>query len=231
MYTACWNDCILASGEDVIEVEQRLYFRAEDVRQDLLRIAPERSQCEWKGGEAEYYDVLVGERVNRAAAWSYPRTGSAALELAGRFSFWRGIQVKRVGPGSAPSPKILQAVTPNVARALGAASVIWRPILPSALSGADLLQGFSGYLIPDLRVLVDVMATPADNERGARIAAARALGLRVLSWNRHHLSEAYGYIAVWGSATPNAEVISALHARAVVVALTSPPEILTLGDG
>src|ERR1700692_931646 len=150
MYTACWNNCILASGQDVIEVEQRLYFRAEDVRQDLLRMAPERSQCQWKGGEAEYYDVLVGKRVNGAAAWSYPRTGSAALELAGRFSFWRGVQVNWVGPGPAPSPRILQAATPNVARALGAASVIWRPILPPAFSDADVLQGFSGYLIPDL---------------------------------------------------------------------------------
>jgi uncharacterized protein (DUF427 family) len=230
MYTACWNDCTLASGEDVIEVEQRLYFRAEDVRQDLLRAAPERSQCEWKDGKAEYYDVVVGECVNRAAAWCYPRTGSAAMELAGRFSFWRGVEVSWAGPGPAPPRKILQAAIPNVARALGAASVIWRPTLPPALSNADV-QSFSGYLIPDLRVLVDVMATPSDKERCAYIQAARALGHKVLSWNKDHPSEAYGYIAVWGSATPSAEVITALRARAVVLELTYPSEILSNADG
>ncbi len=229
MYVACWNDRTLASGEDVIEVEQRLYFRAEDVCQDLLRAAPERSQCEWKGGEAEYYDVVVGECVNRAAAWCYPRTGSAALELAGRFSFWREVQVSWVGPGPAPSRKILQAATPNVAKALGAANVIWRPTLPPQLSNAD--ESFSGYLIPDLRVLVDVMATPSDEERDACIQVARAFGLKVLSWNKDNPSEAYGYVAIWGSATPSVEAITALHARGVVLELTSPPEILSIGDG
>lgn len=224
MYVAFWNDCTLASGEDVIEVEQRLYFRAEDVCQSLLRAAPERSRCEWKGGEAEYYDVVVGECVNRAAAWCYPRTGPAARELAGRFSFWRGVQVSWVGPGPASS-RILHAAIPNVARALGAASVIWRPTLPPALSNA--YDDFSGYLIPDLRVLVDVMAKPLEKERDACIQAARAFGLKVLSWNKDRPSDAYGYIAVWGSATPTAEIITALHTRAVVLGLTCPPEILS----
>src|SRR5579864_1607254 len=130
MYAACWNGSTLAAGEDVIEVEKRLYFRPEDVCRDLLRAAPERSQCEWKGGEAEYFDVLVGNDINRAAAWSYPRTGASARELEGRFSFWRGVQVGWVGPGPVVPPKSLPAAMPNVARALGATSVIWRPVLP-----------------------------------------------------------------------------------------------------
>jgi len=227
MYTATWNDCTIASGKDVIEVERRLYFRAEDVRPYLLRPAPERSWCEWKGGEAEYYDVVVGEHVNQAAAWRYPRTDSAARVLAGRIAFWRGVTVSWVGPGAEPPPRTLQAATPNVAKALGADTVIWRPSLPSALSDCNDAQRFSGYLIPDLRVLVDVVATPPDHERNARIAAARDFGLKVLSWNGDHPLQDYGYVAVWGSATPTLDVINALRARKVVLGLASPAEILS----
>jgi uncharacterized protein (DUF427 family) len=227
MYTASWNDFTIASGKDVIEVERRLYFRAKDVRPHILRPAPERSWCEWKGGEAEYFDVVVGEHVNHAAAWRYPRTDSAARALAGRFAFWRGVGVSWVGPGPAPPARILQAATPNVAKALGADTVIWRPSLPSALSDGNDAQRFSGYLIPDLRVLVDVVATPPDHERNARIAAARDFGLKVLSWNGDHPIQDYGYVAVWGSATPTLDVINALRARKVVLGLTSPAEILS----
>jgi uncharacterized protein (DUF427 family) len=228
MYTAYWNSREIAVGDDVIEVENRLYFRPGDVRRELLRPAPERSLCEWKAGEAEYFDVIVGNDVNRAAAWCYPRTGSMAWELVGRIAFWRGIDVAWTGPGPAPLPRTLDAAKPNVAKALGAAAVLWRPVLPAALRSLDGDREFSGYLVPEMRVLIDVIETPSDEERGNRIATARAFGRKVLLWNREHPSEHhYGYLAVWGSATPAPEVISALRARKVVVALTSPAEILS----
>lgn len=45
--------------------------------------------CEWKG-TAGYFDVVVGERVARRAAWSYPQPNPAYEQLAGYLSFYPG---------------------------------------------------------------------------------------------------------------------------------------------
>jgi len=223
MYKATWNGTELALGEEVIEVEKRLYFRPDDVRQEALRAAPERSLCEWKGGEAEYFDIVAGGQVNRAAAWRYPRTGQAARELEGRFAFWRGVAISWAGPAPASEPRKLLAALPNVAKAIGAITAEWRHPLPLALSGPDR-DDFSGYLIPDQRILVDVLETPAEAERPARVAAAQAFARRVLKWNADHPSQSYGFIAVWGSATPSPQEIAQLRTGAVIVALTGSVE-------
>jgi len=47
------------------------YVPPDAVRRDLLVARPETTLCEWKG-LARYWDVSDGERVARAAAWSYP---------------------------------------------------------------------------------------------------------------------------------------------------------------
>ncbi len=38
----------------------------------VLRDAPGRSWCEWKG-QARYFDLVAGGQVARKSAWSYPR--------------------------------------------------------------------------------------------------------------------------------------------------------------
>ena len=48
-----------------------IYLPPSDVRSDLLRERGGRgSLCEWKG-YATYFDVEAGDRVERAAAWTY----------------------------------------------------------------------------------------------------------------------------------------------------------------
>jgi uncharacterized protein (DUF427 family) len=51
-----------------------------DVDQRLLRETSNRSVCEWKG-IARYWDLVLGDRVSPAAAWSYaaPVAGFAAI--------------------------------------------------------------------------------------------------------------------------------------------------------
>src|SRR5580765_2621236 len=46
------------------------YLPPEDVRTDLLENANFRTSCEWKG-QAEHFDLVVGERRSRKAAWRY----------------------------------------------------------------------------------------------------------------------------------------------------------------
>jgi uncharacterized protein (DUF427 family) len=227
VYKAIWNDCEIACGADVIEVEKQLYFLADDTRLDLLRDAPERSRCEWKGGEAEYLDIVVDGKINRAAAWTYPQVGPAARDLAGRIAFWRGVDVAWSGDARQVAPRTLQPSIPNVAKALGATVVVWRPDLPAAFRTFAAGHTFAGYLIPDLQVLVDILATPTEDERRHRIGAARKFAGALLAWNQAHPSGQYGYVAVWGSATPASSIVAALRDRHVVLALGEPPEIIS----
>lgn len=219
MFTASWNGTELARSLDVIEVEGRLYFPREAVAHQHLSPAPDRSICAWKGGEADYFDVVAEGQVNRAAAWRYQQVGPQARAIVGRIAFWKDVAVGWTGDGPAPQPARIEARTPNVAKALGATHVVWQPALAEVLR---LAKGevFAGYLIPSLRVIVDVMATPPEPERAARVNEAAMRGAAVTAWNAVHPDAPYGYIAVWGSATPGEAEIAALRSRAVVLALS-----------
>ncbi|MDP9385362.1 MAG: DUF427 domain-containing protein [Actinomycetota bacterium] len=58
-----------------------IYLPPGDVRMDLLAPVGRSSFCEWKGN-ATYFDVVAGDRVERAAAWTYraPVARYAALK-------------------------------------------------------------------------------------------------------------------------------------------------------
>lgn len=66
------------------------YIPREDVRVDGLRpVAGRRTVCEWKG-TATYFDVVAGERVARAAAWTYPRPMPGYEAIADHVAFYAG---------------------------------------------------------------------------------------------------------------------------------------------
>lgn len=66
------------------------YLPPEDVRTDLLRPGGGRQTfCEWKG-LADHLDVVVGGRVAREAAWSYPSPNRDFVSIAGWISFYPG---------------------------------------------------------------------------------------------------------------------------------------------
>ncbi|ACL24649.1 DUF427 domain-containing protein [Chloroflexus aggregans] len=65
------------------------YVPPEDVQMTFLRPNPARSFCEFKG-VAMYYDVVVGERIAREAAWSYPDPTPAFTPLRGYLAFYAG---------------------------------------------------------------------------------------------------------------------------------------------
>jgi uncharacterized protein (DUF427 family) len=64
------------------------YIPPGDVRLELLQPAQRgASFCEWKGA-AKYFDVVVGERRARGAAWAYPEPVRAFAEIAGYLAFY-----------------------------------------------------------------------------------------------------------------------------------------------
>ncbi len=94
-YRATWNDAVVADSADTVVVEGNQYFPLSDVRQEYLRPSESHTTCHWKG-EASYYDVVVGDRINQDAAWYYPNPSPAADRVKGRVAFWRGVKVQAV---------------------------------------------------------------------------------------------------------------------------------------
>jgi uncharacterized protein (DUF427 family) len=92
MARASWNGAIIAESPDVVMVEGNAYFPAAAVRAEHLRPSAHHTVCSWKG-DCSYYDVVVGDQVNRDAAWVYRDPKPAAEHVRGRIAFWRGVQV------------------------------------------------------------------------------------------------------------------------------------------
>lgn len=76
-------------------VEGNQYFPLVDVRQEHLRSSDGHTTCHWKG-LASHYDVVVGDKVNRDAAWYDPDPSQAAHRIKGYVAFWRGVKVEPI---------------------------------------------------------------------------------------------------------------------------------------
>jgi len=63
------------------------YIPPQDVRMELLTANDRRTFCEFKGS-ANYWDLQVGERIAREAAWSYATPGSSYAELRNHLAFY-----------------------------------------------------------------------------------------------------------------------------------------------
>jgi uncharacterized protein (DUF427 family) len=93
MPRALWKGTVIAESDRSHVVENNHYFPPEAVRREHVRPSDTHTTCGWKG-EASYYDVVVGDDVNRDAAWYYPDPKPAAHEIEGWVAFWRGVTVE-----------------------------------------------------------------------------------------------------------------------------------------
>ena len=95
MPRATWNDALLADAEpDRIElVEGNVYFPPDSVDRRYLRDSATHTVCPWKG-TCSYYDVVVGNEINKDAAWYYPDCKPEAKRIEGYIAFWKGVRVE-----------------------------------------------------------------------------------------------------------------------------------------
>jgi uncharacterized protein (DUF427 family) len=94
MAKAVWNGAIIAESADIETVEGNVYFPRRSLRSEHLRPSATHTICGWKG-VASYYDVVVGDAVNKDAAWYYPDPKPAAANIKDHVAFWRGVSVER----------------------------------------------------------------------------------------------------------------------------------------
>ncbi|MFO0734550.1 MAG: DUF427 domain-containing protein [Labilithrix sp.] len=90
---AIWKGAVLAESDDTVVVEGNHYFPEGALRREHFRPSTSHTTCGWKG-VASYFDVVVGDDVNRDAAWYYPQPKEAAAHIRGRVAFWRGVTVE-----------------------------------------------------------------------------------------------------------------------------------------
>lgn len=93
MPKAIWNGAILAQSPHCETVEGNLYFPVDTLDMTYFKPSSTQSLCPWKG-VASYFDIVVGELVNRDAAWYYPAPKSAAANICGHIAFWRGVKIE-----------------------------------------------------------------------------------------------------------------------------------------
>ena len=89
---AVWNNEIIAQSEETVVVEGNHYFPPSSINIEFLVESTTTTVCPWKG-EASYYDIVVGDSVNKDGAWYYPAPKAEASEIKDHVAFWRGVQV------------------------------------------------------------------------------------------------------------------------------------------
>jgi uncharacterized protein (DUF427 family) len=92
MPKAIWNGTTLAESNKGHVVEGNYYFPPQSIKREHFNPSTTHTTCPWKG-EASYYDIIVGEKVNKDAAWYYPSPKEAAKQITGFVAFWKGVQV------------------------------------------------------------------------------------------------------------------------------------------
>lgn len=96
MARVMWNGLVIAESDKYEMVEGNVYFPLGSVKREYLRESNTHSICPWKG-QAYYYDLVLGEEINRDAAWYYPDPKSAAEKIKDHIAFYgrKGVQIER----------------------------------------------------------------------------------------------------------------------------------------
>lgn len=94
MAKAIWNGEVLAESDRFETVEGNVYFPPDSLKREHFRDSATHTECSWKG-TASYFDVVVGGKVNKDAAWYYPEPRSAAANIKGHIAFWKGVTVEK----------------------------------------------------------------------------------------------------------------------------------------
>lgn len=91
---AIWNNQIIAESNETIFIENNHYFPAESIKSEFFKDSDTHTTCPWKG-EASYKTLVVNNESNQDAAWYYPNPKERAKEIAGYFSFWKGVKIEQ----------------------------------------------------------------------------------------------------------------------------------------
>jgi uncharacterized protein (DUF427 family) len=84
---------VVAESDDIVEAAGYLYFPSSAVRTDWLQKAPRTAEDLECPHAVQFYDVVIEGRRHPRAAWSYEDPRPAMQRVAGRFGFWKEVEV------------------------------------------------------------------------------------------------------------------------------------------
>ena len=91
---AVWEGIVVAESKKTIEMDGHFYFPPSSVKKDLLREGTATTTCPVKG-KGIYLDILVGDRINKDAAWRFSKPKKAANRIKNYVAFWRSVELYR----------------------------------------------------------------------------------------------------------------------------------------
>jgi len=94
MYTAKWNDKVIAQSDKTVEIEGNQYFPLDSVNKDYLTDSDMQSICPWKG-TASYFSLNVNGETSKDSAWTYKTPKEGAVSIAGHVAFHRTVEVTK----------------------------------------------------------------------------------------------------------------------------------------
>lgn len=90
---AIWNEQIIAESDATIVVEGNHYFPDDSIRPDFFQDSDTHTTCGWKG-VASYKTIVVGDKINKDAAWFYPAPKAEAAKIKNYIAFWKGVKIE-----------------------------------------------------------------------------------------------------------------------------------------
>lgn len=123
MPKAVWKGVVIAESDDTTLLEGDHYFPPDTVNSKYLKDSDKISDNSWKG-RTHYYHLIVGDDVNKNAAFYFPEPSKAAVTIKDHIAFIKGVEI--VMQGNRGQKTIPQSPRPSKHRA-SAKEAVKRP--------------------------------------------------------------------------------------------------------
>lgn len=84
---------VIAESDDIVDCDGYQYFPGAAVRKELLAKAPKTESDRACPHGVQFYDVVIDGVRHERAAWAYEAPQPKMRQTAGRFGFWKDVQV------------------------------------------------------------------------------------------------------------------------------------------
>ena len=78
---------MVADSDETIILEGNHYFPDDSLKKEFFEKSGMHTTCPWKG-KASYFNLRMGDQVERNVAWYYPEPSNDALDIRNYVAFY-----------------------------------------------------------------------------------------------------------------------------------------------